>query len=149
VKLIFDTSVWIAHLRSGALDEIMPSLRGRFWLWFDSVAVAELLAGARSKSERDVVTKLIRPFEKGGRIAHPEPGDFRRAGLALGRLRQRGRTLTNPGGALLDGLIGAVCARTGALLVMANLRDFESLAEELPFRVKTLEALRLDCLTTP
>jgi predicted nucleic acid-binding protein len=110
---------------------------------------ADLLAGARSRSERNVVTKLIRPFEKGGRIAHPEPGDFHRAGLALGRLRQRGRTLKNPGGVLLDGLIGAVCARTGALLVTANLHDFEHLAEEPPFRVKTLDALRLDCLVAP
>lgn len=144
MKLIFDTSVWVAHLRSGVLDDIVPALRGRFWLWLDSVVVAELLAGARSKSERNVVTKLIRPFEKAGRIAHPEPGDFRRAGLALGRLRHRGRTLKNPGGALLDALIGAVCARTGALLVTANLRDFEALAGELFFRVKALDALTLD-----
>ena len=73
MKLIFDTSVWVAHLRSGALDAVVPTLRGRFWLWFDSVSVAELLAGARSKGERNLVTKLIRPFEKAGRIAHPEP----------------------------------------------------------------------------
>jgi len=136
--------LWVAHLRSGALDVVVPALRGRFWLWFDSVSVAELLAGARSKGERNVVAKLIRPFEKAGRIAHPEPSDFRRAGLALGRLRQRGRTLKNPGAALLDGLIGAVCARIGALLVTANLRDFESLARELPFHVKALDALTLD-----
>ncbi len=141
MKLIFDTSVWIDHLRFGALDDIVPTLRGRFWLWFDSVAAAELLAGARSKVERTVVMKLLRPFEKAGRIAHPEPGDFRRAGLALGRLRQRGRTLKNPGGALLDGLIASLCARTGALLVTTNLRDFETLAEELPFRVRSLDAL--------
>lgn len=110
-------------------------------MWFDAVSVAELLAGARSKRERTEVTKLIRPFQKAGRIAHPELGDFHRAGLALGRLRGRGRTLKNPGGALLDGLIGAVCARMGALLVTANFRDFEGLAEELPFRVSTLGAL--------
>ena len=48
-----------------------------------------------------------------------------------------------PGTALLDGLIAAVCARIGALLVTANLRDFEALAEELPFRVGTLDALGL------
>lgn len=143
MKLIFDTSVWIAHLRSGALDDVVPSLRGRYWLWMDSVGIAELLAGARSKSERNVVMKLIRPFEKAGRIAHPSPRDFRRAGLALGRLRGRGRTLRSPGGALLDGLIAAMCAELGALLVTANLRDFEALAEELPFRVETLEALRV------
>ena len=143
MKLIFDTSVWIAHLRWGTLDDVVPALRGRFWLWIDSVAVAELLAGARSKKERAVVTKLIRPFEKAGRVAHPERADFRRAGLALGRLRARGRSLKNPGAALLDGLIAAVCARIGALLVTANLRDFEALAEELPFRVGTLDALGL------
>lgn len=141
MKLIFDTSVWIDHLRQGVLDDVLPQLRGRFWLWFHSVTVAELLAGARTKVERGVVAAVLRPFEKAGRIAHPEPGDFRRAGLALGRLRGRGRILKNPGSALLDGLIAAVCARIGALVVTANRRDFDALTEELPFRVERLDAL--------
>ena len=143
MKLIFDTSVWVDHLRQGVLDDVVPRLRGRFWLWFHSVTAAELLAGARSKKQRSVVTGVIRPFERAARIAHPQPGDFRRAGLALGRLRGRGRVLSNPGGALLDGIIGSVCARIGALLVTSNLRDFEALAEELPFRVTTLPELVL------
>ena len=141
MKLIFDTSIWVDHLRTGTLDDVLPSLRGRFWLWLDSVAIGELFAGARSKRERDVLSALVRPFEKANRVVCPEPNDFRRAGLALGRLRARGRALRNPGGALLDGLTAAVCARLGALLVTANLADFEALAEELPLRVEPLGAL--------
>ena len=143
MKLIFETSVWIDHLRFGALDPILPGLRGRYWLWSHSVAVAELLAGARSKQERTTVMKLIRPFERAGRIAHPAPADFRRAGLALGRLRSKDALFSNPGAALLDGLIAAVCARMGALLVTTNLRDFAALADELPFRFGTLDQLVL------
>src|SRR5262249_38429268 len=132
---------WIDHLRQGALADVVPRLRGRFWLWFHSVTVGELFAGARGKKDRAVIAKIIRPFEKAGRIAHPEARDFRRAGLALGRLRGRGRELSSPAGALLDGLLGATCARLGALLVTSNLRDFESLAKELPFRFSTLAGL--------
>jgi predicted nucleic acid-binding protein len=42
VKLLFDTSVWVEHLRHDALDRIFPGVRGRFVLWFDAVSAAEL-----------------------------------------------------------------------------------------------------------
>jgi hypothetical protein len=32
----------IDHLRRGALDAVIPALRGRFALWMDSVVAAEL-----------------------------------------------------------------------------------------------------------
>ena len=141
MKLIFDTSIWVDHLRVGTLDSVLPSLRGRFWVWIDAVAIGELLAGARTKREREMVTTIIRPFEKAQRIVCPETGDFTRAGLALGRLRMRGRTIRHPGGALLDALTAAVCVRLGAVLVTANLSDFRMLAEEIPLRVEPLQAL--------
>ena len=52
MNLLFDTSVWVEHLRRGALDGVIPLIRGRFILWFDSIAGAELVAGCRSKRER-------------------------------------------------------------------------------------------------
>jgi predicted nucleic acid-binding protein len=134
VKLLFDTSVWVDHLRQGSLAEVIPLLRGRYVLLIESVAIAELLGGCRSKRERNVIEKLCAPFKRAERVLHPEPGDFRRAALSLSRLRESGKTLKNPGAALLDGLIAAVASREGALLVTLNVGDFDLLGSQLPLR---------------
>jgi predicted nucleic acid-binding protein len=138
MKVLFDTSVWIEHLRRGALTEVIPALRGKFSLWLDAVSAAELRAGCRSKLERSGVDHLLAPFEKAGRLAVPEAGDYVRAATALSRLRERGKTLKQPGSALLDALIAAVGSRSGAMLVTFNIDDFRMLAEVLPLRVETL-----------
>jgi predicted nucleic acid-binding protein len=132
VKLLFDSSVWVDHLRRGALDGVIPALRGRFALWMDSVVAAELLAGCRGKPERRTVEHVLGPFERTGRIATPLHGDFRRAASALSTLRARGKTLANPGGALLDALIVAIAVRIGAMVVSVNVRDFGLLAGRIP-----------------
>lgn len=132
MKLLFDSSVWIDHLRSGTLDGVIPALRGRFTLWLDSVVAAELVAGCRGKQERRVVERVLLPFERAGRIATPLHADFRRASAALSALRARGKTLASPGGALLDALIMAVARRIGAMVVTTNVRDFEALASRIP-----------------
>jgi predicted nucleic acid-binding protein len=81
---------------------------------------------------------LLAPFEKVGRVAVPDARDYTRAGEALSRLRQRGKTLKRPGGALLDALIASVAVRQGALVVTMNVSDFALLAAELPVRVESL-----------
>jgi len=136
MKLLFDTSVWVDHLRRGVLTPVIPALRGKFMLWFDAVSAAELRAGCRSKQERQGVARLLSPFEKAGRLALPEAGDYERAADALSRLRQRGKTLKRPAGALLDGLIGAVGVRLGALVVTLNIDDFRMLSAELPLHAE-------------
>ncbi len=132
MKLLFDSSVWVDHLRGGALDGVIPALRGRFAPWMDSVVAAELLAGARDKRERRAIEHLLAPFERSGRVASPEHADLRRAATALSALRARGKTLASPGGALLDALIMAVARRIGAMVVSKNVRDFEALAGRIP-----------------
>lgn len=142
MKLVFDTSVWVDHLRTGSLTTLMSRLRGRYSLTMDSIVSAELLAGCRSKRERSTVEKLCAPFERSGRLLHPESGDFRRAAIALSRLREAGKTLKNPGAALLDGLIAAVASREGALLVTINAMDFELLSAHLPLHWKVFDEFR-------
>lgn len=132
MKLLFDSSVWIDHLRGGALDGVVPALRGRFTLWMDSIVAAELLAGCRGKLERRTVERLLAPFERSGRVATPLHGDFLRGADALSALRARGKTLASPGGALLDAVIMAVARRIGAVVVSANERDFALLAGRIP-----------------
>jgi predicted nucleic acid-binding protein len=138
MRVLFDTSVWVEHLRRGALTEVIPALRGKFSLWLDAVSAAELRAGCRSKLERSGVDRLVSPFEKAGRLAVPEAGDYVRAATALSRLREGGKTLKQPGSALLDGLIAAVGSRSGAIVVTLNIDDFRMLAEALPLRAEPL-----------
>lgn len=138
MKVLFDTSVWVEHLRRAALADVVPALRGKFSLWFDAVSAAELRAGCRSKLERSGVDRLLSPFEKADRLAVPEAADYVRAATALSRLREGGKTLKQPGGALLDALIAAVASRSGALLVTLNVDDFRMLADVLPLRVERL-----------
>lgn len=142
MKLLFDTSVWVEHLRRGALLPVMPLLRGRYTLAIDSVVVAELLAGCRSKRERNFVEKVCAPFERAGRVLHPSAADHRRAALALSRLRQAGTSLKNPGAALLDGMIAALAAREGAMLITLNESDFAALARELPLTWQSFNDFR-------
>jgi predicted nucleic acid-binding protein len=139
VKLLFDTSVWVEHLRHGALDPLLEALRGRFTLCMDAVVAAELRAGCRSKQERRVIARLCAPHERLGRLLCPTSHDFERAALALSRLRERGRPPSGSKGALLDGLIAAVAARDGALLVTHDLSDFTTIAAEIPVRVESFE----------
>lgn len=136
MKLLFDSSVWIDHLRDGALDEVFPALRGKVALWMDGVVAAELLGGCRDRRDQRAVARILSPFERTGRLAVAQYPDYRRAARALAALRQAGKTLSNPGGALLDALIAAVAVRIGARVVTSNLRDFLALAGRIPVVVE-------------
>ena len=136
MNLILDTSVWVSHLRHDALAPVLSKIRDRYLLWFTSVTAAELLAGCRSKTERRVVSPLLKPFEH--RTLTPGHADYVRAATALSRLRESARSLSNPGAALLDGLQAAVAGRIGALIVTENLRDFHALHAHIPVRVASL-----------
>jgi predicted nucleic acid-binding protein len=140
VKLLFDTSVWVDHLRRAALDPVIGAIRGRFVLCFDAVVAAELVAGCRSKQERRAVGRLYAPHQQSGRLLCPLSSDFERAALALSHLCTRGQPPSGSKSALLDALIATVAARQGALLVTKNLADFTRLAEEIPVLVESYHA---------
>jgi len=139
LNLLFDTSVWVDDLRHGVLRFVLPQVRRRYFLWFDSVAAGELLAGCRTRRERRVVSGLLSPFERAGRIVSPNHRDFVRAAEALSTLRGAGLTLKNPGAALLDALQAANAVRIGAILVTGNLSDFRKLARVLPVSIRSFE----------
>ena len=81
MKLLFDTSVWVDHLRQDALAGVLPRLRGRYQLSIIAIVAAELLAGCRSRIERRVVEGLIAPFRKAGRLV--TVGDLRVEAFAV------------------------------------------------------------------
>jgi predicted nucleic acid-binding protein len=142
VKLLLDTSVWVEHLRHGALDELLGPIRGSFSLCMDVVAASELRAGCRSKQERRVVARLCAPHERANRLLCPTQRDFERAALALSELRERGRSPSGSKAALLDALIASLAAREGALLVTQNVSDFATLALVIPAHVESFDSFR-------
>jgi predicted nucleic acid-binding protein len=144
LNLLFDTSVWVDDLRHGALRFVLPAVRGRYFLWMDSVVAAELLAGCGTRRERRLIDRLISPFDRAGRRVGPHPRDFTRAGEALSKLRGEGLSLKNPGAALLDALQAADAVRIGALLVTRNMSDFEKLARVLPVSLRSFDDFRRD-----
>lgn len=115
----------------------MPQVRGRYFLWLDSVAAAELIAGCSTRRARRVVSGLIAPFERAGRVVIPAQRDFVRAAEALSKLRGAGLSLKNPGAALLDALQAANAVRIGALLVTENVSDFRKLGRVLPLSISS------------
>jgi len=137
LNLLFDTSVWVDDLRHGVLRFVLPRVRGRYFLWLDSVAAAELIAGCSTRQDKRVVSGLIAPFERAGRVVTPTQRDFVRAAEALSKLRGAGLTLKNPGAALLDALQAANAVRVGALLVTENVSDFRKLAKFLPVSISS------------
>jgi predicted nucleic acid-binding protein len=141
LKLIFDTSVWVEHLRRGALERLLPTLRGKYQIWMDAVVLAELQAGCRSRRERRVIQALAAPFLRAGRVRAGSAAEVEDAGRALSKLREQGLTLKSAPGALLDAMIAIGSARVGALLVTENVRDFEKLSTAMPLRFVTLQKL--------
>jgi predicted nucleic acid-binding protein len=142
LNLLFDTSVWIDDLRYGALRFVLPRVRGKYFLWVDSIAAAELLAGCRTRQHLRVMERLLSPFERAGRVVTPNHRDFSRAGDALSKLRGSGITLKNPGAALLDAVQATDATRIGALLVTANTSDFTKLARFIPVAIKSFDDFR-------
>jgi predicted nucleic acid-binding protein len=140
VKLVFDTSVWVEHLRRDALSSMLPRLRGRYQLWMDALVAAELIAGCRSRREHRIVDSLLSPFRRANRVRSPIASEIADAGRALSALRARGTPPSNAMGALIDAMIAVGAARSGALFVSENARDFSKLASVLPLRWETYAA---------
>jgi predicted nucleic acid-binding protein len=132
---LFDTSVYIAALRSG--NEGVLSIRrldSGSVVWLSAVVLEELYAGAGERG-RDALERLQRDFDRAKRILIPNLSDWTQAGIVLSRMAAkfgyeeigRGR-LTN------EALIAMSAGRTGIQVITGNVRDFEKLAEFRSFQ---------------
>jgi len=127
---LFDSSVYITALRAGNDTSIVLDR----WvkespLWLSSVVLEELYAGAGS-TDRRVIEKLERDFEKANRVLVPNLSDWTFAGKILAAVAQKhgyekiGRArLTN------DALIATSAVRNGIRVISTNPRDFGLLAQ--------------------
>lgn len=135
MPVLFDSSVYIAALRPGG----DPALLSQRWtmespLWLSSVVLEELYAGSKP-TDRRILEKLERDFEKAGRLLVPNLGDWTSAGKILAAVAQEfgyekiGRArLTN------DTLIATSAARNGIRVLTINARDYALLAHFCPLQ---------------
>ena len=138
MALLFDSSIYITALRAGSESAIvMQRWVKESPLWLSSVVLEELYAGA-SSTDRRVLEKLERDFEKANRVLTPNLSDWTFAGKILATVAQKhgyekiGRArLTN------DALIATSAARNGISVITTNPRDFALLAEFCPLQWQT------------
>ena len=89
-KHLIDTDLYIDLIQSGTTLPIIRELYEKETpgIYFSSIVVQELLAGARSPSGRRRVEVLFRPFERAGRIVTPNHKHWKDAGGVLAKVLQ-------------------------------------------------------------
>jgi predicted nucleic acid-binding protein len=141
MPVLFDSSVYITALRAST-DSVIVLQR---WvkespLWLSSVVLEELYAGA-NRTDRRVLEKLERDFERANRILVPSLSDWTLAGKILYNVAQKhGNEKIGKARLTNDALISSSAARNGITVITTNSRDFALLAEFCPlqWQIKTL-----------
>jgi predicted nucleic acid-binding protein len=130
VPVLFDTSVYIAALRSedsGVLE--VRRIDSGFPVWLSAVVLEELYAGAGDRGQ-SVVARLERDFERAKRILVPNLSDWTETGSVLSRLAAKyGYEQIGRGRLTNDALIAVSASRLGIQIITRNARDFRRLAE--------------------
>ena len=122
-KLIFDTSVYIRHIREqsyGWIEDDVAVIRRTL---LTVVIAAELYAGARSAEEKDHLDALCQWHQRLGTLCFPFATAWLEAGQMLGRYARvyGGLQMVNH---FRDIHIALEAAKNGATLVTENARDF-------------------------
>lgn len=122
-----DTDLYIDLIHSGKTLPIIREIYNQETpgIYFSSVVIQELLAGARLPGARRRVETLFRPFERVGRIVTPSHNQWRVAGDLLAKLLDLHPNLRNKLPALVNDCLLALSARAiGATLYTRNRDDF-------------------------
>jgi predicted nucleic acid-binding protein len=118
--IIFDTSIFIDHLRTGCHRQRIESLTGLVRL--SSVVLAELWRGATEPAERE----FLRALEKNQRLLTPTENNWRDSGRLLGQINAaKGFTPDRLRDLHFDVLIALTARSHGARLITSNRADFE------------------------
>ena len=133
---LIDTDIYIDLVQSGETLPILHELydketRG---IYFSSIVVQELLAGARLPAAKKRVEMLFRPFERVGRIVTPIHKQWKDAGEVLAKLLDLHPNLKSKLPALVNDCLLALSARSvGATLYTRNRDDFVLIQSLCPF----------------
>jgi len=118
--VIFDTSVFIDHLRTGRHQQRIESLTGL--MRTSSVVLAELWRGATESAERE----FLRELEKNHPILTPTENNWLESGRLLGHIyAHKGFTPDKLRDLHFDVLIALTARSYGARLITSNRADFE------------------------
>jgi predicted nucleic acid-binding protein len=118
--IIFDTSIFVDHLRTGRHQQRIDSVTGL--IRTSSVVLAELWRGATKSAERE----FLRALEKNHPILTPTEKNWLESGQILGNIYQdKGFTRDKLRDLHFDVLIALTARSHGARLITSNRSDFE------------------------
>lgn len=127
--VIFDTSVFIDHLRTGCHQEQIESVSGL--IRTSSVVLAELWRGAIKPAERSFLKEL----EKNHPILTPTEKNWLESGQILGKMfTDKGFSPAKLRDLHFDLLIALTARSHGALLITSNPADFMLILEYREFQ---------------
>lgn len=122
--VVFDTSVFIDHLRTGCHQERIESITGL--IRTSSVVLAELWRGATKSAEHT----FLKALEKNHPVLTPTDKNWLESGQILGRMRvDRGFSPEKLRDLHFDVLIALTARAHGARLITSNRSDFEMIRE--------------------
>jgi predicted nucleic acid-binding protein len=128
---IFDTSVFIDHLRTGCHAERLDSLHGL--VRNSSVVLAELLRGATTKGEREFVAALARNHP----MFAPTAENWLESGEILSRMYcDIGFDAKKLRDLHFDVLIALTARTHGATVITSNRTDFELIRKYKTFKLE-------------
>ena len=129
--VIFDTSIFIDHLRTGCHQRRIESLTGLIRL--SSVVLAELWRGATEAAERE----FLQALERNHRILTPTENNWRESGRLLGQIyTDKGFTPEKLRDLHFDVLIALTARSYGARLITSNRADFEMISAYRKFQLE-------------
>ncbi|MEW6668949.1 MAG: type II toxin-antitoxin system VapC family toxin [Thermodesulfobacteriota bacterium] len=127
--VIFDTSVFIDHLRTGCHRERIAAVRGL--IRTSSVVLSELWRGATRPSEK----AFLKELEKNHPVLTPTFKNWLESGQILGKMSaEKGFTPEKLRDLHFDVLIALTARSHGARLITSNRADFELIRRYRDFR---------------
>jgi len=118
--VLFDTSIFIDHLRTGCHQERIETIHGL--IRTSSVVLAELWRGATKPAEAD----FLRALEKNHPVLTPTEKNWLESGKLLSKMcKERGFSKEKLRDLHFDVLIALTTRSHGALLITSNRSDFE------------------------
>lgn len=129
--IIFDTSIFIDHLRTGCHQERIDTISGL--IRTSSVVLAELWRGAGKPAEQSFLKEL----EKNHPVLTPSEKVWLESGHLLGKMRAaKGFTPDKLRDLHFDLLIALTARSVGARLITSNRGDFELIKSYRDFHLE-------------
>lgn len=141
-KHLIDSDLYIDFLQTGRFHREIARIYAEHTpgVYFSSVVVEELLAGATSFLERRHVETLYMPFERTGRVIAPTHSTWKETGNLLARVfRDQPSARSKLPHLVADCLIALSARAIGATVYTRNRRDFSLLQRFRRFSLVTLE----------